>query len=447
MEKQSLNSADTEEVASNISLDFDDGDDDFIAVDLADNEIASFDLDAIEELETDKIDLSLFGLDSEENELLSEKEKRKLIKNKLTDEIEEILRAEPGAAEYDEAVKRLVFLLRDIDKSLLGSIATYLCDIHIAPERIIRFLANEHIEIADCVLRRSPVLCEKEIQNVIYRNGSEHWQAIATRADLTRDIIDTLAEKKDSLTSVCLIRNDKITLTEKAFDYCVEISKKRNDLFDVLAMRPDVPDHVVVELYWQVSNDVRGKLDEQHKIPKEERQVALRGALQGFRENLSTIDNPAPTPLMKEISLRYKKNKKITPSILVKTIFMGKPRFFIALFGEMTGLHDQIIYEAMSQKSGLFLALICRANNINKEDFISIFLKFRNLLEADKNIDSSDLKNAIKNYERVTRESAARIINKKIDDIEEHGFNGEVDEDDDFFEIDADAMFDDFESA
>ena len=444
MDRPSPNSSDTSsDVSPDFDLDFDSEVEEGAATASPESSetpespesIESFDLDAIEELETEDIDLSLFGLDTEENQDLSEKEKRSLVKAKLASEIEEILKSDPGAAEYDEAVKRIVFLFRDIDKSLLGSIGALLCDIQIAPERIIRFLANEGIEIAAPVLERSPVLNEKEIHNVIYRNGSDHWQSVAKRVDLTDALINALAEKRDLETSIRLIENQKIKLTDKAFDYCLEISKKRNDLSNALAMRADIPERIVVDLYWQVSNDVREKLDSQYKIPKDKRQKALRGALKDFRENLGQIDDPTPTPLMKEISLRYKKNKKITSSVLVKTIFMGKPRFFIALFGEMAGLHDQIIYEAMSQKTGLFLALICRANEINKEDFISIFLKFRNLLEADRNVDSSELKSAIRNYEKVTQESAARIINKKIDDMEEQGFTGEVDEDDDFFDM------------
>lgn len=334
--------------------------------------------------------------------------------DRLTQEIQGLMDSGRTGREQDVAVSGLVQLLKETEKHILKSLSMYLCHLKDVPDKIVKHLSYDVIEVSSPMLENSPCLSEKDLLGIIYMKGAGYWASIARRQDLTLALIETLAEKKDFDTSLNLLNNADVRLSQRAFGFVRDLAKKRNELSPVMAKHPDIPVAVALDIYWQVSNVLRDKLVTRLNIPKERLNEAFKSALRDFDDSLRGMDDPTPTPLMRELAFNYKNAGRITVPMLVRTLFVGRARFFIALFSAMTGLHHKVIFEAMRQPGGRSMAVICRAIGVGKEDFVSIFLKSRSLIHSRKAVDSSELHAAIRYFDRLDVKMAEKLVSSSI---------------------------------
>ncbi|GEM_PF-1707916 len=330
--------------------------------------------------------------------------------DRLTQGLQTIMDGARVGRDYDLAINSLLALFKDTEKHILKSLSMYLCHLQDVPDKIVKHLAYDALMVAEPMLEHSVCLSEKELLNIIFMKGAGYWKSIAKRTDLTDNLVETLAEKKDFVTSMNLLTNSGAKIGPRAFNHVRDLARKRNELSPIMAQRSDIPVAIALDIYWQVSNALREKLVVTHNIPKERLNEAFKSALKDFDDSLRGMDDPTPTPLMRELASSYQKAGKITTSMLVKTLFVGRARFFIALFSQMTGVHSKVIFEAMRQPGGRSIALLCRAHNVGKENFVSIFLKSRSLIHSRKAVDSTELHAAIRYFDRLDPAKARRII-------------------------------------
>jgi uncharacterized protein (DUF2336 family) len=363
-----------------------------------------------------------FDLLDQENDLTEEAfpindidDEKEILVDQLARDLQSIMnQQENGSVEGDQAVQKLILLLRQTEKHVLQSLSLYLCELKGVPERIVQYLAMSPFQVAKPMLEKSPSMSEELLKEVIDAKSAEYWRTIAKRYDLTDDLVDSLAACKDLGTSTNLLDNENINLTDKAFEYCSQLAKDHQELAQKISSHPNIPEHVALSVYWQVSFKMREELLKKHNISKAHLTAAFKAALADFNDSIRGSSDPSPTPLMWELARKYKRLNKITPSTLAKTLHDGRTRFFIALFSEYTGINYMTVYNAMKQPGGRVFTLICRAFGFRKEYFISLFLKARSLVHSEKVVDSEELHVAIKFFDSITPDKAKEIISAQV---------------------------------
>jgi len=323
-----------------------------------------------------------------------------------------------GASLTDEekqlAADVLLSLVRQAEIDLRESLSARLSVMDGVPEALIHFLAHDIIDVARPVLQYSKILTETDLLYIIQSKGREYWQTIAQRKLLDSSVVDALVDKKDETTALNLLLNESIELKVSALESFAELSRYSDRLAEPLLARPEVPKRVAMELFWNVSQDLRSHIIERFDVSRETLDGALQDALADFSDNVSGNHQPKPTALMADLARQYKRLNRITDAILIKTLRRGQTRFFIALFAERTGLNHDTIFEVMRQIGGQGMAVACRATGVSKENFVSLFLLSRSLVHADQAVDAVELRKAIRYFDALTDVMATRIITTTI---------------------------------
>lgn len=308
----------------------------------------------------------------------------------------------------------LMALIKQAEVDLRESISERLAGMKDVPGEVVLQLAHDTISVARPVLERSPVLTELDLLYIIRSKTAEYWRAITHRRKLDTVVVDALVKTGDPGTALGLLKNEQVELRPSVLEAFAEYSKYSDMLAEPLLKRRNLPEKVVMELYWHVSNQLREHILKNFDIPKEKLDAALQDALQDFTDASAGVQDPTPSKLMVDIAMQYGRLSRITDGILVKTLRRGQVRFFIALMSERSGLPYHTIHEIMRQIGGQGMAVLAKATGVSKENFVSLFLLSRSFTRGDHAVDALELRKALKYYNALTEDVATTILANTI---------------------------------
>ena len=120
------------------------------------------------------------------------------------------------------------------------------------------------------------------------------------------------------------------------------------------------------------------------------------------------------TPLRKsqELAEKLQKAEAITPQLLIQTLRQGEVVLFEDLLVQMTGLRTNLIRRLVFEPGGEGLAIACRAADITKPDFASIFLLSRSARPGDKVVDPNDASRVLNFFDRIVPKTARKVVER-----------------------------------
>lgn len=304
----------------------------------------------------------------------------------------------------------MLSLVKQAELDIRESLSDRLAFMDDVPQQVIYEFVHDVISVARPVLIHSPCLSEMDLLYVMRSKGAEYWQAIAQRRDLKTGIIDHLADTKDESTAVALLSNKAVTLHHRVMKIFTGMSRYSKMVADPLITRSELPADLAVDLYWHVSHTLREHILDKHDIPKHRLDAALQDILQDFSDTTQGLNNRQPTTMMIDLARRYKRLGRISDAMLIKTLQRGQAKFFIALFAERCRLNHEQVHALMSQVGGQGLAIAAKACDINKENFVSLFLLSRSTSRGDRVVDAQELRQAIKNFDKTNKSKAIAIM-------------------------------------
>ncbi|MCB1539147.1 MAG: DUF2336 domain-containing protein [Alphaproteobacteria bacterium] len=337
-----------------------------------------------------------------------------LTRQRVVQTVGQILESDVSERDREMVADILLSLVRQAEKDLRESLSERLCMMEGVPEDLILFLAHDVINVAKPVLRHSPVLTAQDLLYIIQSKPCEYWQSIAQRKLLDDCVVDALVDRNDEATALNLILNDKIALRTRAVEAFSELSKYSDQIAEPLLRRKELPQRLAMELYWHVSGPLRQKITERFGAQKAKIDLAFADAIEDFQDTAHGVQNPRPSALMQDLAHQYGEKDRITDAILVQTLRRGQIRFFVALMAQRSGLKTDIVQEIMRQIGGQGMAVACKAMEVKKENFVSIFLLSRSLARGDIAVDALELRKAIKYYDALSADLAASILADSI---------------------------------
>jgi len=97
---------------------------------------------------------------------------------------------------------------------------------------------------------------------------------------------------------------------------------------------------------------------------------------------------------------------------LIDTLRQYEMSLFEALFARLVGLQKTLVRRFVMEPGGESLAFCCRAADLYKADFTSIFLLSRSARPGEKLVDSKELSNAVAFFDRITPDTARKVIHR-----------------------------------
>lgn len=308
-------------------------------------------------------------------------------------------------------------LIHDVEMSVRKALADRLAEQADAPHELITALANDQIEVAHNILLKSQVLQDIELIEIIQHRTFEHQLAIAMRQAVSEAVSDALVETGNTKVIQRLIENPTARISPNTMEHLVNESKTKEAYQKPLLDRPDLSPHLAKRMYWWVSAALRKHIVEHFNVDPTELDKKIEETIKDIlgdrgaapEGGTGTIDT-RPLDEASRLALKLKESNVITPQLLVQTLRRGEVQLFEGLFAQLTGLRPMLVRRLVFEPGGEGLAIACKAVEMSKPDFGSIFLMSRSARPGDKVVDPNEVARVMKFYDRIQFETARKVV-------------------------------------
>ena len=296
-------------------------------------------------------------------------------------------------------------LVHDVESSVRRRLSECLAHRPDAPPALVATLARDDIEIAYPILVHSEVLRDADLVEIIQYLTLEHQLAVAIRARLNEPVSDALVETDNVVVITTLLENRNARISEPTMGKLVVRSERDPGLQESLVRRHDLPPQVAQKLYWGVSAALRQHIVENFDIDPNHLDETIEVAVGHVIEDEIGIVRPKQAPPVEPEDASDRQR-------LVKLLERGEIPRFLDLFSKLSRLRMTLVRRILFEPGGEALAVACRAIGLDKEPFISIYLRFRHGRFGNKQVKTKELSSALRFFERAGPERVAAIMGR-----------------------------------
>ncbi|MEK7246781.1 MAG: DUF2336 domain-containing protein, partial [Pseudomonadota bacterium] len=286
----------------------------------------------------------------------------------LFDRPAETLSPEARAMAYDI----LHSIVRDIEMATRQEISRRLAERDDAPHDLIRFLANDTIEVAYPILVKSDALDDTDLIEVIRTRTLEHSLAVATRSALTRAVTDALVMTDAEDVIVAVLKNPGAAFTPGTMVRLVDKAQKVRAIREPLVMRREMNPELALRLFLLVSSVLREYILSHFDFDRNAvNQLCDQIMLDEIEHFTGAGTNKGEAS--KKIAALAKSQGKLTPEMLILALREGDVNAFLSVFGRMAELKSHMIDRLLFDPTGKGLAVGCKGVGVGKIAFVSLF--------------------------------------------------------------------------
>ncbi|MBI3451508.1 MAG: DUF2336 domain-containing protein, partial [Rhodospirillales bacterium] len=284
-------------------------------------------------------------------------------------------------------------LVREMELRLRRELSNRLAALPDGPRDLMVMLANDEIEVARPVLRNSPVLRAPDLIEIVKHRSHEHLLAIALRAPLSAEVSEAIVDRGDERVIEQLLKNPDAILSRRALEYLVAESQRVDQFQEPLLSRADLPPDLAHRMFWWVSAALRQVILNRFTID-----VGLLDDSLSESAKAAIADLPPPSIDDKAAQLieAAADGQVLNHHLLVQMLRGGKIAAFVAAFARFCRLQPLIVRRVVFDPSGESLAIACRAVNVERADFASIFMLSRQGLGHQGSMPATALRDILK---------------------------------------------------
>lgn len=169
---------------------------------------------------------------------------------------------------YDSVLIRLIDM---VEMEVSRFVSEQMAGLRRGPEETIRKLAQERIEVAEPILKRSTVLRDADLIRIADSNGNCHRLAIAHRDVLSKEVTDILVRRGDLRVKRKVASNGGAILSDESMQMLISDSASDATLQSYLSDRGDLDEVHIRALVAVAGEEVRRKLLARGKRSEAER--------------------------------------------------------------------------------------------------------------------------------------------------------------------------------
>ncbi len=279
------------------------------------------------------------------------------------------------------------------------------------PQDLILALANDEIEVAAPILMKSMVLRDIELIQIIRHRTQQHQLAIAMRQSISEYVSDALVETGSVDVIKALLENQDAYISEATMEYLAEQSRRVDTYQEPLIHRKDLKAELAQRMYLWVSAALRNHILETFDIHPTELDDRLEGVAEAIssdpEQHYKDPDAEQPAGLLAH---RLVQRKQVTPDFLIQVLRQGEIPLFEALFGELSGLRSPRLQQVIYDSGGEGLAIACRALEMPKPSFATIFLLSRRGQGGKQVVDPRILSRTLMIFDKINPKTAIEVL-------------------------------------
>jgi uncharacterized protein (DUF2336 family) len=318
----------------------------------------------------------------------------------------------PGERELmTEILERLI---HEVEMSVRKALAEKLAADDGAPRSLISMLANDEIPVAQPILSRSKALHDLDLVEIVRHRTLGHRLAVAMREKLSPVVCDALLEHREMDVVMRVIENPGADIAPTMVDKLVEESKEVAAYRGPLLHRQDLDPKLARRMYWWVSAALRKHIVDNFHIDPAELDVKIEHTIKQILNE--PRGNPISVEQAAQLAQKLVASGSVTPQLLVQALRRGEVELFVALFAEYSGLRPVLIRRFILEAGGEGLASACKALDVEKSDFVSLFVLSRQARPGEKVVDPTELAGTVSLYDRINSDTAAKVLSRwKLD--------------------------------
>lgn len=276
------------------------------------------------------------------------------------------------------------------------------------PRSLAQNLARESIDVAQDILTLNINLTDGDLVDIIKDQTQDHASAIAKRIEVSEMVADALVATGNIRVMQIVAENMGAQLSTKTMLILADCSRNVLRLQKAIVNRPELTPDMASKLYWWISQDLRRIALQRFGVGLGQLDVSLASVIEDkLGEHVfEKYDDSAMIKLAEWLEERAALNSKILPQILR----LGHFRLFNIVLSRLSKLGLPLVDIIVSESGGRTLAALCRAINIDKANFVSIFLLSRGARSDDQVVHPRELSFAISAYDRLSPDSASDLL-------------------------------------
>jgi uncharacterized protein (DUF2336 family) len=308
--------------------------------------------------------------------------------------------SEEHVALFDDVILKLA---AEIETKARSKLAQRLAPVANAPVKVIRSLAfDDDATVASPVLSQSPRLNDSDLIANASTKSQGHLAAIAQRATLSAAVTDVLVDRGDQQVVHSVAKNSGARFSDAGFGKLVARARSDETLALRIGVRPDVPRHHFLKLLETASATVCAKLEAANPQCADAVHDAIAEIVAKLRSELRNASADHATA-----------------------------RAQVERLHQLRGLGDADVYDFARQRkfeqTAVALSLLCvvpvdvveRALLDDNADMVLILMRAAQcswttakaillMQAADRGIAAQDLDRAMRSYQRLGSDTAAR---------------------------------------
>jgi uncharacterized protein (DUF2336 family) len=228
-------------------------------------------------------------------------------------------------------------LLKDTEMRVRKVLAEELKSTMQVPRDIIWALANDTAEVAVPVLQSSFVLSEDDLVALVAATR-DHMKlmAIASRESLSKELAHALIETRDADISRKVIANRNAALADTTLELILEEFARDNSVLGELVYRGGLSHSFAEKLFSIVSEGLKKQLTKKYFLNRK----LVDESVENARET-ATLQFLSPWMSQQDINQMVEqmhKNKRLTDSVIIRSLCIGDLRFFEAAIAKRVGI-------------------------------------------------------------------------------------------------------------
>jgi uncharacterized protein (DUF2336 family) len=304
----------------------------------------------------------------------------------------------------DEILRNLV---KEVETTVRRALAEQLATRLDAPHDVVLTLGNDAIEVAYPILLRSKVLQDPELIEIVRHRTLEHQLTIAMREEISEGLSDALVATQQPDVIKTLLENKGALIKRTTLEYLVEESRRVDCYQHPLLTRADLGPELARRMYEWVSDALRQ--DIKTRFPNsDDFQAALDASFAAVTKKASA--KPPEKRKAAELAEHLARQEAITPDLMVATLRRGEIALFEALFSEKTGIRLTMMRRLLFERNAEGLAIACRAAQIGKEAFASIYILSRKARPSEPPPARGEVTRLVKFYEDLSQDAAEELL-------------------------------------
>ncbi|MET4697979.1 uncharacterized protein (DUF2336 family) [Constrictibacter sp. MBR-5] len=299
----------------------------------------------------------------------------------------------------------LARLIEDFEREIRRDLAQRFADNPHVPNDLIVMLANDEIIVAEPILRRSSVLRDEELIGIIRHRTVEHQIAIAQRGTVSARVSAALAETANEDVVRVLLENADAEISASTLQFLVEESQRVDSFQEPLLKRQELPVELAKRMYFWVSAALREHVIRNFDIDPAALDDKLEAVVRARAEQQVHRHRTAG----QNLASRLAQTGMVDPEMLERTLRQGQVALFETLLARLAALPETRIRAVVLDPSGRMLAIVCRAVDMAKDKFASIYLLMRQAGGTGIR-NPTDLSRILKFYDSIDHKDALKVI-------------------------------------